>query len=147
MRSSSGHALLVAALLMGCASKPASPATEPAGPSCFKAGAEPLATTPPAGSLDIETIRPVIRAHVADVKSCYEAGLREQRGSGGRVVVEFLVSPEGVVQVSRIAESTMGFPRVEECLARAFCAWRFPPPRGGEAVGTYPFVMTPATPR
>jgi TonB family protein len=119
-----------------------------AGPSCFRPAAESLVAAPPAGRLDIEAIRPVIRAHLSDVKTCYELGLREQPGSGGRVVVEFLVSGEGVVQASRIAESTMGFARVEECLGRAFCAWRFPPRQGGEeAVGTYPFVMTPATPR
>jgi TonB family protein len=138
---------LLFVILVGCASKPPAPPTEVAGPSCFQPGAGELRATPPAGTLDVEAIRPVIRAHIADVKACYELGLREQRGSGGRVVVEFLVSREGAVQASRVAGSTMGFPRVEECLARAFCAWRFPPPQGGEAVGTYPFVMTPASPR
>src|SRR5689334_21164432 len=113
------RALLAAALLLGCASKPQRPAPAMEGPSCFQPGGGELRAM--GGSLDVEKIRPVIRAHLADVKRCYEAALLEDRRSGGRVVVEFLVSPEGAVEVSRIAESTMSVPRVDECIARAFC--------------------------
>lgn len=97
------------------------------------------------GSLSKEVIRRIIRRHINEIRFCYEQELNQRPDLQGRVAVKFIISPTGAVQMAAIAKSTMGNPRVEQCIAKAVRRWTFPSPEGGGiVVVTYPFVLSPA---
>jgi TonB family protein len=97
------------------------------------------------GSLDTNIIRRVIRAHVAEVRACYERQLRVNPGLSGRVTLQLVIGPQGdVVNVQR-QSTTMSSPPLDACLIATARRWRFPAPAGGGAVMvTYPFTFQPA---
>lgn len=98
-----------------------------------------------AASLDKEVIRRVIRAHIHEVKQCYEGALAADPGLNGRVVVRFTVDARGSVAQAEITETTMKNQAVETCIAGAVRTWQFPRPAGkGVVVVTYPFVLKAA---
>jgi hypothetical protein len=75
-------------------------------------GARPMVR----GSLDKEVIRSVIRHHLAEVRSCYERELVKDSSLVGRISVQFTIAFMGDVLESLLQSSTMGNPRVEECV-------------------------------
>ena len=111
------------------------------------------------GALDKEIIRRIIWRHDNEVRLCFgdskvtrRPRLRWRSGRlrrdppqtpyvGGRVVVQFTISPTGQVVTSVVQKSTVNNRTVEVCLARAVRRWLFPKPRGGGIViVSYPFV-------
>jgi TonB family protein len=97
------------------------------------------------GSLDKEIIRRIIRRHINEVKYCYEQELTRKPELGGRVAVQFTIAATGQVVASVLQNSTMGNPRVENCVVQAVRRWEFPKPLGGGIViVSYPFNFTPA---
>ena len=96
------------------------------------------------GSLDKAIIRRIVRAHISEVRHCYNNGLTEDPDLGGRVNVQFTISPTGKVPVAVVASSTLDHEATETCISRAVKRWKFPKPEGGgSVVVTYPFVLAP----
>lgn len=102
--------------------------------------AEPKASVE--GALDKNIIRRVVKAHIDEVRYCYNEGLEGDPELAGRVAVQFVIGPEGKVTRST-AESDMEG-EVPECIAKAVQGWLFPKPRDGKEVAvSYPFVLEP----
>ncbi len=96
------------------------------------------------GKLDKDIIRRIVRAHINEVRYCYNQGLARDPDLDGRVAVQFTIGPTGKVPVAVVSKSTIADKRVGECIAKAVKRWKFPkPPGGGNAVVTYPFRLTP----
>ncbi|MBW2731975.1 MAG: AgmX/PglI C-terminal domain-containing protein [Deltaproteobacteria bacterium] len=97
------------------------------------------------GALDKEIIRRIIRRHINEVKYCYQKELASNEKLGGRVIIQFTISPTGQVVVSKVQQSTLKNQKVETCIARAVRRWLFPKPKGGGIViVSYPFVLRTA---
>lgn len=97
------------------------------------------------GNLDKEIVRRIIRAHMNEVKFCYEQELSRKADLAGRISVQFSISPMGQVIASAMQSTTMGNPRVESCVVNAVKRWAFPKPQGGGLVMVlYPFSFAPA---
>ena len=128
------------------------------------ADSQPVSTWPPAAGLgltggaggagahasqgfDKEIIRTIIRQHLDEVKGCYEPELTKQRDLFGKIMVQFTIAHSGEVIASVRQSSTLGNPRVEDCIVKATRRWRFPiPPNGGIVIVSYPFVLMPDAP-
>lgn len=94
------------------------------------------------GSLSKEVIRRIVHRHINEVKFCYERELAKRPDLAGRVSIKFIISGSGAVQMAAVAESTVGNPIVENCIAQAVRRWVFPQPEGGGIViVTYPFQL------
>jgi TonB family protein len=86
-----------------------------------------------------------IRRHINEIRNCYELELQKDHGLAGRVVVKFSVRPDGSVRTATVASSTLGNATVESCVVASARRWQFPAvPGRGEAIVTYPFVLTPS---
>lgn len=97
------------------------------------------------GSLDKEIIRRIIRRHINEVKYCYEQELVKRPDLQGRIAVQFTIAATGQVVASVMQQSSVGSPKVENCVVQAVRRWEFPKPLGGGIViVTYPFVFNPA---
>ena len=94
------------------------------------------------GSLSKEVIRRIVHRHINEVKFCYERELAQRPDLAGRVSIKFIIMGTGAVQMAAVAESTIGNPNVENCIAGAVRRWTFPQPEGGGIViVTYPFQL------
>jgi TonB family protein len=94
------------------------------------------------GSLDKELIRKVIHANRGQVRFCYESQLNRFPKLEGKVAIKFIISPEGTVKQSSVAQTTVDNAELEACVAGRVRTWIFPKPRGGGMVMvTYPFIF------
>ena len=96
------------------------------------------------GALDKDIIRRIVRAHINEVRHCYNQGLAKDPNLKGRVSVQFTIGGTGAVQAAVVAESQIKDTAVSNCIAQAVRRWKFPKPQGGGSViVTYPFVLEP----
>jgi hypothetical protein len=94
------------------------------------------------GSLDKDLIRRVVRAHINEVRYCYNQGLAKDPNMKGRVAVQFTIGATGKVPSSIVSETDIKNSSVTNCIAQAVRRWSFPKPQGGGTViVTYPFVL------
>ena len=94
------------------------------------------------GALDKDLIRRIVRAHIGEVRYCYNEGLEHDPELAGRVIVDFVIGREGKVTRSFSHSDMEG--DVPDCIAKAVGHWLFPRPADGEDVSVkYPFVLEP----
>ena len=95
------------------------------------------------GGLDKDLIRRVVRAHINEVRYCYNQGLAKDPNLKGRVAVQFSIGATGKVPSSVVGETDIKDSSVSNCIASAVRRWTFPKPEGGGTViVTYPFVLS-----
>ena len=95
------------------------------------------------GDLDKDIIRRIVRAHINEVRHCYNQGLVRDKNLKGRVAIEFVINANGKVGKSEVASQSVTKP-VANCIAKAVKRWLFPKPKGGGKVTVvYPFVLEP----
>lgn len=139
-----------------CETTPAATVAPPVAEACeaSEPEAEPLqeqrVTAPkPAqakveGALDKDIIRRIVKAHINEVRYCYNQGLADDPELAGRVEVAFTIGTDGRVSKSEVSSTTMGETEVPQCVAQAVERWMFPKPANDESVQvTYPFVLEP----
>jgi TonB family protein len=83
----------------------------------------------------------VIRAHMGEVRQCYEAGRARQPALAGVVSVAITISEIGAVRDAAVVRSTLGDPSVESCITGAMYRWAFPAPPSGTVRFVYPFTF------
>jgi len=94
------------------------------------------------GSIDRELIRRVVRSHLDQLRYCYEVQLTKNPKLSGKVAVKWVVTEQGTVSSSVVAQTTTGNNELDTCVAGRVLTWVFPKPKGGGvAVVTYPFVF------
>lgn len=94
------------------------------------------------GSLDKELIRKVIHANRGQIRYCYESQLNRFPKLEGKVAVKFVISAQGSVATSSVAQTTVNNAELEACVAGRVRTWIFPKPKGGGVViVTYPFIF------
>jgi Ca-activated chloride channel family protein len=96
------------------------------------------------GDLDKDIIRRIVRAHINEVRACYNQGLTRNPNLQGRVEIAFSISGKGAVSKASVAQSTLKDASVGSCIASATKRWKFPKPRDGEPVAVkYPYNLSP----
>ena len=96
------------------------------------------------GSLDRDIIRRIVRAHINEVRACYNQGLSRDPNRAGRSNYRFVIQPDGSVESAETRNSTLGDPEIDRCVTSAIQRWRFPrPPGGGVVQVNYPFTFSP----
>lgn len=97
-------------------------------------------TPPVRGSLSKAQVQTVIRENIAGVRRCFEQAMGGRRGTG-RLVIHFLIRPDGGVRNVDLAANDSPWPDLPCCVADVIRQWTFPAPDGGGVViVTYPFV-------
>ncbi len=95
------------------------------------------------GGLDKDVIRRIVRAHINQIRSCYNAGLAKDPKLAGTVEIEFVIDGTGKVSEATVKQH-LADKAVGECVAKAIERWAFPQPTGGGSVRVkYPFVLEP----
>lgn len=92
--------------------------------------------------IDRDMVRRIVRAHINEVRSCYNAGLSKNPNLAGRVLIKFTIMPTGKVATSIVEENTTKDTAVGDCIAKAVKRWGFPKVSKGTAIVTYPFRLS-----
>jgi hypothetical protein len=128
--------------------EPAPP--EPAPPvtcACECGEEEPAMAPPPRaivdGALDRDMVRRIVRAHINEVRECYNAALLKDPQVSGQVEIMLGVAGDGKVERTEPRATTLPT-AVGECISAAARGWKFPRPSDGQPVEiVYPFVLEP----
>ena len=97
------------------------------------------------GSLPQEAVRRVVLRNIGQIDHCYEQTLERYPDERGRVVLRFVIGPEGDVLGSAVSDSSLEESETGHCMANAVRRWQFPAPDGGALVTVnYPFDLRPA---
>ncbi|MBK7829339.1 AgmX/PglI C-terminal domain-containing protein [Nannocystis sp.] len=95
------------------------------------------------GTIDKDKIREVVRAHIVEIRECYNATLASDPEAQGRVVIDFTIGPQGTVTQAAVGSSDMGEVAAPTCMRDAIQGWVFPAPSGGSVKVSYPFLLEP----
>lgn len=88
----------------------------------------------------LQKLERVVAERLDEVQSCYERELRDDPQLGGRMVVEWVVRPNGRVTAPRIKSAHAELRSVSTCVVDAIRSWRFPRQDSPVTV-VYPFAF------
>jgi Ca-activated chloride channel family protein len=96
-----------------------------------------------AGHLPAPIIKRIVRAHINEMRGCYNQALVRNPDATGRVLVRFVILGDGSVSVATIPETQIEDQQLTQCVTHAVRTWKFPPVEtGGVSVVNYPFVFS-----
>jgi hypothetical protein len=93
------------------------------------------------GSLSMEQILKVVRAHKAGIQYCFEKELQHKPNLGGGIDMTWTIQPDGTVSKANVKNTTMGDAAVEGCIIRQIKQWQFPKAAAQTGVARFPFVF------
>jgi TonB family protein len=66
----------------------------------------------------------IVHNHTRALQDCYKQELKYDPAIKGKIVVRFVIDPEGVVTNASIVSSTLNSPRMEQCILTRVKGWR-----------------------
>ncbi len=93
------------------------------------------------GHLSREAIAEVVKKHLREIQYCYEKNLLLNPKLAGKLIMEWTITTSGAVSLVKTAQSSMNSPAVALCISGKIKQWKFPQPKGGIVVVTYPFIF------
>jgi pSer/pThr/pTyr-binding forkhead associated (FHA) protein len=98
------------------------------------------------GGLTREEIARVVQENLSAIRYCYEKSLMDDPSLAGKIVLNWTISPVGLVATGGIGSSSLRNAAVHRCLVGEIRDWKFPKPRdGGIVLVSYPFVFNNAS--
>lgn len=94
------------------------------------------------GSLDKDIIRRIVRAHINQVRACYEKQLNADPNLQGKVAIKFSIGTDGKVISATVDSNDSGNAELGSCVAKAVRRWKFPK-TGATIEVVYPFNFSP----
>jgi hypothetical protein len=95
------------------------------------------------GILAHTEIERVVRSHQDRFRKCFLEGYKRNPGLRGTVHVNFVIPESGTVTQVSSGGSTLPDQKVATCVLQSFVGMRFPPPKGGSIMATYPVELAP----
>ncbi len=97
------------------------------------------------GELDRSLIDQVVKRNMNKIRYCYQRELVKDPKLAGKLVVKFVIAPDGTVSSATTKSTTMNNSSVESCINSRFMRFQFPEPKnGGSVTVSYPFVFSPS---
>ncbi len=97
------------------------------------------------GNISREEVAKVIDQHANEVVSCFERALMSSPGLQGKLVIEWTIRQNGRAGDIKQKHSTLQNAAVARCVMDKLKNWRFPSPKGGDVVISYPWNFAPTS--
>lgn len=95
------------------------------------------------GPLAKDLIRRIVRAHINELRYCYNQGLAKDPNLDGTITLDFQILATGKVGEGKVGKSTVPDAAVGECMVVAVKRWSFPKPEPeGTVEVSYPFEFS-----
>lgn len=75
------------------------------------------------GGRSQDAVAAIVSRHTAAIQSCYQSEVRRTPELKGKIVVRFVITPQGTVESATIVSSTLNNPRVEKCVISRILRW------------------------
>lgn len=75
------------------------------------------------GGRSQDAIAAIVARHTAAIQSCYQSEVRRTPELKGKLVVRFVITPQGTVESATVVSSTLNNPRVEKCVVSRILRW------------------------
>ncbi len=75
------------------------------------------------GGRSQDAVAEIVARHTAAIQSCYQSEVRRTPELKGKIVVRFVITPQGTVESATIISSTLNNPRVEKCVISRILRW------------------------
>jgi TonB family protein len=75
------------------------------------------------GTRDRDAVAAVVAKHTSAIQFCYQRELKRSPNLKGKVVVRFVITPQGAIESVTILASTLSNPTVENCIAERIKRW------------------------
>jgi len=116
------------------------------GTACSTAGGS---RQDPSSRYDPDAVESALTARIDEFRKCYKDYVKRASVRSparpvprGRVVVHFIIAPDGKTRNADIRESDLDVPDIEGCLVRTMEKVEFPPPKmDGIVEVSYPFTF------
>lgn len=106
-----------------------------------------LAAAPKGDGLSQKEIVSVIQSHNDDAVACFKEATADEKATGGKVKIRFLIGLAGKIEASQLEQNTFKNKEIGNCIRNKMKAWTFPKPRGGQKISiAYPFEFKVAPP-
>ena len=83
------------------------------------------------GEVDKRIVQKVFRQHTGQLTVCYENEVVHQKDLNGRILINWTISPKGLVNKVEIMKSSLNNKNVEDCVRNSIEFWHFPAPNDG----------------
>ncbi|MBK8240242.1 MAG: TonB family protein [Deltaproteobacteria bacterium] len=94
-----------------------------------------------------DVVRRVLRAHINELRFCYNQGLVRDTALAGEVTLAFTIAEDGSVSEASLRASTLAGKAgtaVAACMVKAARRWKYPKPEGGGSVEVvFPVAFRP----
>jgi TonB family protein len=141
------HAGIEAALAPRASAPTRSPEAElaPIPPLSREPQVDPAVDSSPSARLPPDSVRRVVRLAAGRFRNCYQDALRRAPKIQGRVVVRFVIGPDGAVSSAQEESATLADRIGRQCVLAAFFDLRFPIPPGQNITVSYPLLFSTAS--
>ncbi len=93
-------------------------------------------------SREADQVRFVFRAHLPQVRACYERAFKgADSPPGGRVEIGLTITAQGRATEVHVESNTTGSESLGTCICGRVADWTFPKPVAGDYALTYPFMF------
>jgi TonB family protein len=75
------------------------------------------------GSRDQDAVAAVVTKHTSAIQSCYQRELKRSPNLRGKLVVRFVINPQGMVESVTVVSSTLNNATVENCVVQRIKRW------------------------
>ncbi len=95
------------------------------------------------GNMDAALIDQVVKQHLNQYRYCYQRELQRNHQLSGKVTLKWIIASDGSVSSANVKRETIGNSAVTRCMLNVARRMRFPAPKGGIVIVSYPFLFSP----
>jgi outer membrane biosynthesis protein TonB/serine/threonine protein kinase len=95
-------------------------------------------------SVSKSAVRAAIERKQGRIVGCYESALLRKDTLSGKVTIEWRLGTSGRPTGAKVKVSTLGDPKVAQCVLGVIRKTKFPAPKTGECLISYPFIFSPS---
>ncbi|HRI68791.1 MAG TPA: AgmX/PglI C-terminal domain-containing protein, partial [Polyangium sp.] len=110
-------------------------------PTSSASASTPTGDTHLVGNLSNAEIQQAVNDNIKLFDACYTLGADKQGKFEATITIKVTVGPLGTVKDASLVKSTSKNTKVNTCVVDAFKKVKFPQPRGGAAIITYPMTF------
>jgi hypothetical protein len=98
-----------------------------------------------AGHISEAAVEKALSRYLEKFQYCYEKALLSDSTLAGNILMQWVISQEGVPESITVVRSQMNNQKLHQCISKILSGIKFPTPQGGAVTIKYPFAFSPSS--